>query len=112
MLGVVNRYMLPSQQHMYMEPHVSVAEPDEDGTISVWSSTQSPDACQKVVADVLGLPYHNVRVSAWTNPSKIVFFIFIAYHQHCRSQRTSAASSKSSHIEVLKAETSLISKLR
>ncbi|KAK9835884.1 hypothetical protein WJX74_010187 [Apatococcus lobatus] len=55
-------YMLPSQQHMYMEPHVSVAEPDEDGTISVWSSTQSPDACQKAVADVLGLPYHNVRV--------------------------------------------------
>lgn len=57
------RYMLPSQQHMYMEPHVSVAEPDEDGTISVWSSTQSPDACQKAVANVLGLPYHNVRVS-------------------------------------------------
>ncbi len=47
---------------MYMEPHVSVAERDEDDTISVWSSTQSPDACQKAVADVLGLPYHNVRV--------------------------------------------------
>ena len=57
------RYMLPSQQHMYMEPHVSVAEPDEDDTILVWSSTQTPDACQKAVADVLGLPYHNVRVS-------------------------------------------------
>lgn len=65
MSGVSSRYMLPSQQHMYMEPHVSVAEPDEDGTISVWSSTQSPDACQKAVADVLGLPYHNVRVSEW-----------------------------------------------
>ena len=55
-------YSLPGQQHMYMEPQVAVAVPGEDGGLTVYSSTQSLDAVQKGVAEVLGRGYHQVNV--------------------------------------------------
>ena len=56
----VSRYKLPSQQHFYMEPQGTVVLPDEAGTFTVTSSTQSPDAVQKAVAETLGIPWHKV----------------------------------------------------
>ncbi|KAL3141630.1 hypothetical protein ABBQ32_004865 [Trebouxia sp. C0010 RCD-2024] len=54
------RYKLPSQQHFYMEPQAAVVLPDEAGTFTVTSSTQSLDAVQKAVAETLGIPWHKV----------------------------------------------------
>ncbi|CAI5493676.1 unnamed protein product, partial [Closterium sp. Naga37s-1] len=51
-----------SQQHFYMEPQVAMAVPDEGGTITVYSATQSPQITQESVAVALGLPASCVRV--------------------------------------------------
>jgi xanthine dehydrogenase molybdopterin-binding subunit B len=58
-------YSLPSQQHMYMETQVAVAVPGEEGELTVYSSTQSLDAVQKAVAEVVGVGYHQVNVGKW-----------------------------------------------
>ncbi|KAH7661601.1 Aldehyde oxidase/xanthine dehydrogenase protein [Dioscorea alata] len=54
--------MLGSQYHFYMETQTALAIPDEDNCMLVYSSTQSPEATQRTVAECLGIPYHNVRV--------------------------------------------------
>ncbi|VAI37782.1 unnamed protein product [Triticum turgidum subsp. durum] len=53
---------LESQYYFYMETQTALAIPDEDNCITVYSSTQLPEIIQNVVADCLGIPYHNVRV--------------------------------------------------
>ncbi|CAM0876727.1 unnamed protein product [Alopecurus aequalis] len=53
---------LASQYYFYMETQTALAIPDEDNCITVYSSTQIPEVTQNVVADLLGLPYHNVRI--------------------------------------------------
>ncbi|VAI23037.1 unnamed protein product [Triticum turgidum subsp. durum] len=53
---------LESQYYFYMETQTALAIPDEDNCIIVYSSTQLPEIIQNVVADCLGIPYHNVRV--------------------------------------------------
>ena len=50
------------QEHFYLEGQVATAQADDDGGISVVSSTQHPDDIQKLVARVLDLPMHKVRV--------------------------------------------------
>jgi len=53
---------LESQYYFYMETNTALAIPDEDNCITVYSSTQTPEITQNVIAELLGLPYHNVRV--------------------------------------------------
>ncbi|XP_037471330.1 indole-3-acetaldehyde oxidase-like [Triticum dicoccoides] len=53
---------LESQYYFYMETNTALAIPDEDNCITVYSSTQTPEITQNVIADLLGVPYHNVRV--------------------------------------------------
>jgi xanthine dehydrogenase large subunit len=55
-------YSLPAQQHFYMETQVSLVDPLEDGAVRVHSSTQSLDAVQLAVAQVLQLPFNKVTV--------------------------------------------------
>lgn len=43
-----------------MEPQGAVVLPDEAGTFTVTSSTQSLDGVQKAVAETLGIPWHKV----------------------------------------------------
>lgn len=43
-----------------MEPQGALVLPDEGGTFTVTSSTQSLDAVQKAVAETLGIPWHKV----------------------------------------------------
>ncbi len=43
-----------------MEPQGALVLPDEAGTFTVTSSTQSLDAVQKAVAETLGIPWHKV----------------------------------------------------
>lgn len=51
------------QDHFYLETHVSWAVPEPDGSVHVTSSTQHPSETQGVVANVLGVPAHQVTVT-------------------------------------------------
>jgi len=48
------RLDLGGQDQFYLEGHVAMAVPGEDGTITVYSSTQHPDEVQHLVADATG----------------------------------------------------------
>lgn len=50
------------QEHFYLEGQVALAIPEEDDMMRVYSSTQHPDEVQQLVASVLGLSMHKVRV--------------------------------------------------
>ena len=50
------------QEHLYIETQGAYAEPLENGTIKITSSTQGPTAVQKTVANVLGLAMHKIEV--------------------------------------------------
>ncbi len=48
------------QEQMYLEGQVSLALPQEDGGMLVYSSTQHPSEGQKLVAEVLGVPLNRI----------------------------------------------------
>ncbi|MEL6480696.1 MAG: xanthine dehydrogenase molybdopterin binding subunit [Pseudomonadota bacterium] len=50
------------QDHFYLEGHIALAIPGEDGAMEVWSSTQHPSEVQHMVAHTLGLPSAMVTV--------------------------------------------------
>lgn len=50
------------QEHLYIEAQGAYAEPLENGTIKITSSTQGPTHVQKTTARVLGLPMHKIEV--------------------------------------------------
>lgn len=49
-----------AQEHWYLEPHGTIAIPEENGEMVILSSTQAPSKTQEVVAKVLGEPMHKV----------------------------------------------------
>ncbi len=51
------------QEHFYLEMHAAYAEPGEDGSVHVTSSTQHPSEVQQGVAHVLGIPANLVVVT-------------------------------------------------
>ena len=51
------------QDHFYLEMQAAYAEPGEDGTVHVTSSTQHPTEVQHGVAHVLGIPSNKVVVT-------------------------------------------------
>ncbi|XVE59721.1 hypothetical protein DITRI_Ditri05aG0069100 [Diplodiscus trichospermus] len=53
---------LGSQYHFYMETQTSLAVPDEDNCMVVYSSNQFPEYTNDTIAKCLGVPGHNVRV--------------------------------------------------
>ncbi|KAM6576710.1 hypothetical protein CsatB_028547 [Cannabis sativa] len=53
---------LPSQYHFYMETQTTLAIPDEDNCMVVYSSNQCPEFVHNVIAKCLDVPGHNVRV--------------------------------------------------
>lgn len=50
------------QEHFYLETQCAIARLDEEGGITVDSSTQHPAETQDVIARVLGVPWHRVTV--------------------------------------------------
>lgn len=50
------------QEHFYLEGQVSLAVPGEDGEMLLHTATQHPSDTQEVVARILGLDAHGVRV--------------------------------------------------
>ena len=51
-----------AQEHWYLESQACLCVPGEGGTITAFSSTQHPSETQAVIAEVLGLPAHDVVV--------------------------------------------------
>lgn len=50
------------QEHLYIETQGAYAEPLENGSIKITSSTQGPTAVQRTAAKVLGVPMHKIEV--------------------------------------------------
>ncbi|ANJ66113.1 xanthine dehydrogenase molybdopterin binding subunit [Halothiobacillus diazotrophicus] len=50
------------QEHFYLESQVCLAEPMEDEGVFIHTSSQHPTEVQKLVAEVLALPFHSVQV--------------------------------------------------
>jgi xanthine dehydrogenase large subunit len=56
------RHESGGQEHFYLEGHISMALPKEDGDVHLLSSTQDPTAVQHIVAKILGRPANSVTV--------------------------------------------------
>lgn len=50
------------QEHMYLEGQVSLAIPDEESRMKIFTSSQHPSEVQKLVAEVLNIKLHHVMV--------------------------------------------------
>jgi xanthine dehydrogenase large subunit len=50
------------QEHLYIETQGAYTYPLENGNLKIHSSTQGPTIVQKTVAQVLGIPMHNIEV--------------------------------------------------
>lgn len=59
---VADRVETPKIHHAAMENHVCIAVPDHKGRITVYSPCQIVYSVRLIVAKVLGLPYHKVRI--------------------------------------------------
>lgn len=51
------------QEHLYLEGQVSMAIPEEEDRMMIYTSSQHPSEVQKLVAEVLGIKLHKVVVS-------------------------------------------------
>jgi len=60
---VENTFRVPHVDHAFLEPHSGVAWMDEDGVVTIRSSTQVIEHFRGV-ADVLGVPHNKVRIIA------------------------------------------------
>ncbi len=52
----------PRIHHAALEPHVCVAQGHSTGGMTVWTTSQGVYAARTVIAELLGLEYHRVRV--------------------------------------------------
>ncbi len=59
---ITGELAIGGQDHFYLETQSCWAEPGEDGSVSVHSSTQHPSGVQAIVSRVLGLPMNRVTV--------------------------------------------------
>ncbi len=59
---VENVYTLPHIQHSQIEPHSAVAHVDRTGKVTLWASSQSPNAVRKLIATAFDLPLSKIRV--------------------------------------------------
>ncbi|MGH9360891.1 MAG: molybdopterin cofactor-binding domain-containing protein, partial [Thermoanaerobaculia bacterium] len=50
--------------HLPMEQHAAVAVPEDEGRVTVYSSTQTPHYVHRALAKVLGIPASRIRVIA------------------------------------------------
>ena len=57
-----NTFTTPMAQHCPLEPHVSIAQFDPSGRVTIWSSTQHPYSVRRETARFLNRPINQVRV--------------------------------------------------
>ena len=48
--------------HAYMEPNVCVCRFDQNGKLTVWSSTQGAFSVRRIMSEVLDIPLHKIQV--------------------------------------------------
>ncbi|HEY3862835.1 MAG TPA: xanthine dehydrogenase molybdopterin binding subunit [Verrucomicrobiae bacterium] len=61
-IRIEGEFELGGQEHFYLETNAAWAEPGEDGSMLVVSSTQHPSEVQQVIAHVLGVSVNKVVV--------------------------------------------------
>jgi CO/xanthine dehydrogenase Mo-binding subunit len=66
-LIVEREFRTPTSHQGYIEPHACVARVNEDGRITIWTSTQGPFLVRDATALILGLDAANIKVT----PSEI-----------------------------------------
>ncbi len=57
---LTGEFEIGGQDHFYLESQASIAYPNEGRQIKIISSTQHPTETQHLVAEALGIPYHQV----------------------------------------------------
>ncbi len=57
-------FHIGGQEHWYLETHVAIAVPGEEKEMKIYTSTQNPSENQRLVAEMLGIPYNEVEVEA------------------------------------------------
>ena len=55
-------YTMPDRHHNQMEPHVTLAVWDDDGTLTLYDSTQMVVGTMKLASEVLGVPEEKINV--------------------------------------------------
>jgi 4-hydroxybenzoyl-CoA reductase subunit alpha len=66
-LTLEDTFFYEGNTHLPMEQHATVAVPEDEGRITVWSSTQTPHYLHRALTKVLGLPASRIRVKATPN---------------------------------------------
>ncbi|MFT4995085.1 MAG: xanthine dehydrogenase large subunit, partial [Paraglaciecola sp.] len=61
-IQLAGKLVIGGQEHMYLEGHVSVAVPEEEDRMLIYTSSQHPSEVQKLVAEVLDVKLHKVVV--------------------------------------------------
>src|SRR5579875_510967 len=61
-LVIENRYTTAMESHMQLEPITIVAQPDPDGGVTIWASTNGAHRMQAAVSNFLGIDRYRVRV--------------------------------------------------
>ena len=59
-------YRIAGAHQSFMEPHIAVVQPEPDGRMTIWSSTQGPFVVRDGVAELIGVPAHRIRVVPMT----------------------------------------------
>ncbi len=60
-------FFFQGNTHLPIEQHASIATPDQDGKLTIWSSTQVPHYLHRALARVLAIPAAHIRVIACPN---------------------------------------------
>ncbi|MEP1446742.1 MAG: xanthine dehydrogenase molybdopterin binding subunit [Paraglaciecola sp.] len=61
-IQIEGKMLIGGQEHMYLEGQVSMAIPEEEDRILVYTSSQHPSEVQKLIAEVLDIKLHKVVV--------------------------------------------------
>ncbi|MDR3591720.1 MAG: xanthine dehydrogenase family protein molybdopterin-binding subunit [Negativicutes bacterium] len=57
-----NIFYVPHIQHCQIENHGAIALFDQAGNLTLWASSQSPNAVRKILSEGFGLPMNKIRV--------------------------------------------------
>lgn len=61
-INITSELEMGGQDHFYLEGHIALATPGEDGDMHILSSTQNPTEAQHLVAHLLDLPSNRINV--------------------------------------------------
>jgi len=84
------------QEHFYLEMQAAYAEPGEDGSMFVMSSTQHPSEVQHIVAHLLHVPVNHVVVQS---PRKEAIALRSAWRRRLPTEQTPQLTSHSRQIQ-------------